>query len=585
MSNKQFFNNLSATYADVRKLNAKKIFLGGENILDIINSSTPTIKHANDTRTTITEDDLWGQWVETTSDGTIIIHDEWVTNPNSGAWNTSITKVEDNKAYIGDTLFANIQTEKLVNGHNMFYYCELLDSFSSDLSSLTNGKSMFSYTSISSFTSDLSSLTNGEDMFSCHGTGKIEYFESNLSSLTNGNRMFTDCSKLTTFKCGDLSSLTDGVYMFQNCTNLTTFTSNLSSLTNGTYMFYGCSNLTTFAGDLSSLTDGTYMFRNCSNLTTFTSDLSSLTNGANMFNYCSNLTNFTSDLSSLTSGYYMFYHCSNLTNFTSDLSSLTNGLYMFSDCTNLTTFTSDLSSLTNGTNMFADCTSLTTFTSVLSSLTSGYYMFYKTNLSPQSVMFIADSIKDIDAEKKLYQNGTIPYVTLSNDVYSSTKGFMSDGKYVYTYNNPKPYTTTISASIVGSLTIGINVTNKSSTIKQQLQTFAEEATFDSWADLKQFFVDKGWNVTWQYGGTTTTIPNTYDMRGERAIPCPIFAQLEEVEDKERAEYTNEEGTKFYNINWGHDVTNYDDFQQFDSLEDAMASWNVFPKENIITTEE
>jgi hypothetical protein len=50
--------SLKTTIADVRKLNAKKIFVEGENILDIINrgASTPniTIKHANDTRTTVT---------------------------------------------------------------------------------------------------------------------------------------------------------------------------------------------------------------------------------------------------------------------------------------------------------------------------------------------------------------------------------------------------------------------------------------------------------------------------------------------------------------------------------------------------
>ena len=196
-------------------------------------------------------------------------------------------------------------------------------------------------------------------------------------------------------------------------------------------------------------------------------------------------------------------------------------------------------------------------------------------------MYIADSIKDITAEKKLYQDGIIPYVTKSGGEYSATKGFMSDGSYVYTYKKPQSFTTTISASYMGRLTIGINVTNDANTIQDQLQAFAEEATFDSWADLKQAFVDKGWTVTWQYGGTTTNI--TYDMRGDRAIPCPIYAQLEEVEDKDKAEYTNEDGTKFYNISWGHDVTNYDDFQRFDSLEDAMVAYGVIL--NVSETEE
>jgi hypothetical protein len=108
--------SLKTTIADVRKLNAKKIFVGGENILDLINRATPTvdIKHANDTRTTVTEDDLWGQWIETKTDGTIIVHDDEVINPNgSSVWNTSITKVEDNKAYTSSGFYANIQTEKL----------------------------------------------------------------------------------------------------------------------------------------------------------------------------------------------------------------------------------------------------------------------------------------------------------------------------------------------------------------------------------------------------------------------------------------------------------------------------------------
>jgi hypothetical protein len=138
---------LKATKADINNLNVKKLFLGGENILDIIKRATPTIKHSQDTRETVTENDLWGQYIETTSDGTIIIHDDWVTNPNgSSAWNTSITKVEDNKAYVGeagDTFFANVQTEKIKDGNFMFNRCYYLTTFNSNLSSLTNGYGMF----------------------------------------------------------------------------------------------------------------------------------------------------------------------------------------------------------------------------------------------------------------------------------------------------------------------------------------------------------------------------------------------------------------------------------------------------------
>ena len=200
-------------------------------------------------------------------------------------------------------------------------------------------------------------------------------------------------------------------------------------------------------------------------------------------------------------------------------------------------------------------------------------------------MYIADSIKDIDAEKQLYIDGSIPYVTYNSTTkkYSAHKGFMSNGSYVYTYHDPKPFTTTIYTSNIGKLTIGIDVTNDSTTIADQLQAFAEEATFDSWADLKTHFSNKGWTVTFQYGGTDTSI--TYDLRnGEQIIPCPIFAKLVEAE-KDSAEYCTEDASTFYNIEWGHDVTDTSSYTQFDSLEDAMASWNVFPKENIITTEE
>ena len=64
-------------------------------------------------------------------------------------------------------------------------------------------------------------------------------FSSDLSSLTNGGNMFYNCTKLTSFN-SDLSSLTEGRYMFDGCSNLTSFNSDLSSLTDGNYMFWAC---------------------------------------------------------------------------------------------------------------------------------------------------------------------------------------------------------------------------------------------------------------------------------------------------------------------------------------------------------
>ena len=431
--------SLRATIADVRVLDAKKINLSGKNILDYIKESVPTITHSKDTRETVYENDLWGQWVETKADGTVVVHDDYLSNPNgNSAWNSSVKSVKDNKAYTstdatGEPL-CNIQTEMIKDGSHMFKQTEIT-SFSGDLSSLVNGYFMFSGTSITSFDSDLSSLVSGY------------------------------------------------------------------------YMFNGSIYLTSFSGDLSSLVDGSNMF-NSTSLTSFSGDLSSLVNGSSMFRY-----------------------------------------------TSLASFSGDLSSLVNGS-----------------------YMFARTSLTPQSVMYIVESIRNITEEKAKCTSGEIPWVTYNSSTqkYSAPFGFMENGNYVYTYKNPNPYTTIISPSNVGKLTLGINVTNNSNTIDQQLQTFAKGCLCDSWDELKQEFTNKGWTVTFQYGGTSSSITLSED---EQFRGTPVYARLIEVseEDKDKAEYCTEDGTKFYNIDWGHDVTDYDAYQYFGSLLEACGYYNVIPK--------
>ena len=67
----------------------------------------------------------------------------------------------------------------------------------------------------------------------------LESFTSDLTNLTNGEYMFYGCENLASFN-GNLSNLTRGHGMFHFCFNLESFASDLSSLTNGTYMFSGC---------------------------------------------------------------------------------------------------------------------------------------------------------------------------------------------------------------------------------------------------------------------------------------------------------------------------------------------------------
>ena len=455
MTDKQFFNNLSATYADVRKLDVKKINLKGKNILEYIKDATPTIKHSQDTRETVTENDIWGTWIETMSDGTIIVHDDEVINPNvssSSAWNTSITKVEDNKAYIGDEFYANIQHEKLKNGNSLFSGC-------------------------SNFDITLANVT-------------INTFPN----LEDGTCMFKNCSNLTTWICYS-NKISTAQSMFEGCGKLSNLNIEFGNIINARGMFSGCSEIvfeTNLIPNTNNLQLAGGMFRNCPKA----------------------FEHFNWKLPKVAGANLMFQNCTSLKSFSSDLPSLIDGQQMFEGCTNLSSFSGCLSSLTKANNMFSEC-----------------------KLDANSILYIIDSINDLAVLSK-----------------------------------------------TGILTLGINVSNNAETIQQQLEDFAQEATFDSWTDLKQAFVDKGWTVTFQYGGTNTSI--TYDLReGEQIIPCSIFAKLIQVEDKDSAQYCTEDASSFYNIEWGHDVTDTSAYTQFNSLEDAMTSWNVFPKENIITTEE
>ena len=243
----------------------------------------------------------------------------------------------------------------------MFYYCEKLTSFSSDLSSLIDGRYMFYGSNLTSFSTDLSNLKNGKSMF--EWCSNLESFSSDLSSLTVGNWMFSRCPNLTSFT-SDLPNLTDGEYMFSNCTAITSFSTDLSNLTNGADMFYYCTNLNTFSSDLSNLTEGRYMFSACSNLTSFSSDLSSLTNGERMFINCSALTSFTSDLSSLTTGFYMFSKCK------LDVLSVRNIIDTINTYSGKLTLAMGCNNTTEDKNLFAQEVGYTDMTSLLAKLQS-----------------------------------------------------------------------------------------------------------------------------------------------------------------------------------------------------------------------
>ena len=329
--------------------------------------------------------------------------------------------------------------------------------------------------------------------------------------------MFSGCTALTSFS-SDISSLTEGYYMFYNCPNLTSFNGDLSSLTKGDNMFYRCTALTSFNSDLPSLWDGEYMFYGCENLSSWNIDLPNLMNSRAMFSGCS-FTTFSSDLSSMTDGSYMFQYCSNLTSVNTDLSNVTNGTWMFYGCIALTAFTLDLSSVTNGTSMFDECRSLTSFSSELSSLTDGKLMFYNCKLDAPSVKNIINTINTYSAK----------------------------------------------------LTLGMGC---DATVADK-DLFAQEVGYADMASLLAALQAKGWTVTAQYNGRPTT---TYSMRRPSEDTLPVFVKLEEVE--EHTNYTLEDGSKKYRLNYFHETTgSTDGYTQFNSLEEAIETLNIKTIEN------
>lgn len=173
-----------------------------------------------------------------------------------GTWDTSkieVGGIYDPQAMNLDGLFCNIDATTM--GQRDL----IISEFNSNLSSLSDGSSMFAYCPLASFSSNLSSLTDGIWMFS---SCPLTSFSSALPSLTNGEGMFAFCENLISFS-SNLSNLTYGGWMFEDCYQLESFNSDLSSLTRGDGMFARCESLTSFNGNLPSLTNGWFMFENC----------------------------------------------------------------------------------------------------------------------------------------------------------------------------------------------------------------------------------------------------------------------------------------------------------------------------------
>lgn len=225
---------LKATTADIRRLNGKEISLNGKNILDYISDSEFNSYDTRDPQLKNDELDIWNTAISLSDNGHIEV------KPLEHTLG-SITNNQKSTLYRAAKIINNevLDTD---NNHLMYWQTDGL-------------------TDTSDFQVDASRPLLGSGEY-------LTQFNSDLSSLVDGKAMFSNCENLTTFT-SDLSSLVFCSSMFFRCSNLTTFTSDLSSLrgpritAEGNLMFGGCSNLTSFSSDLSSLMNGLGMFVIC----------------------------------------------------------------------------------------------------------------------------------------------------------------------------------------------------------------------------------------------------------------------------------------------------------------------------------
>lgn len=370
----------------------------------------------------------------------------------------------------------NIDLRSLTKVKNALTECVSLTSFTGNLEALQYGDSLFvSCSNLNHFDANLDSLISGKKMFKYT---KIPSFSKNLNHLVDGTEMFMNNDQLASFT-GTLDSLEIGDSMFESCPNLALLSSEvtLNKLRSGNRMFIGTQITDVSAFDLKALESGSEMFGGLT-MGQWTKDMPSLKVANNMFYECSKLYSFEGNLSSLENMEYMFYlagstivgpgrrvgiHNFNPVNLNKvkkaryafyqagfvswrwDMPSLEDGTYMFDHNTALTTFTGSLEKLKDGTNMFSSDRSLTTFVSNLSSLEKADNMFNACKLSPESVMYIVDSIKDHGPGNK-------------------------------------------------GIALGINCQDTT----EAKEAFAQEAGYNTWQDMHNILVSKGWTPTWQY---------------------------------------------------------------------------------------
>lgn len=168
------------------------------------------------------------------------------------------------------------------------------------------------------------------------------------------------------------------------------------SISNGTYTYTVGGKQAVGKIENENLVTGDRLMNNMYNLKTVNCNFPKLKCGLQMFSNCGNLTTVNTDLASVETGRDLFFMCISLNTISlTNLDELINGSRMFQGCKKITNFSYDLPNLKSGRGMFEGCSSLTNFSGSLGNLLSGNNMFTGCKLNKQSVLNIAESIKDI----------------------------------------------------------------------------------------------------------------------------------------------------------------------------------------------
>ena len=148
-------------------------------------------------------------------------------------------------------IFKDVDTSKLTNMNNMFFYCIALTSLDVsrwNTSKVTDMSWMFGYcnalTSLDVSKFDTSKVTNMSNMFgNCRSLTSLDVSKFDTSKVTNMSWMFDCCNALTSLDLSkfDTSNITDMRNMFYSCNALTSLDVsgwNTSNVTNMSGMFY-----------------------------------------------------------------------------------------------------------------------------------------------------------------------------------------------------------------------------------------------------------------------------------------------------------------------------------------------------------